>query len=166
MTIPHSPPDFTVRDLNRQPAKVLEACDRVGTIRIRTRSGRVYRLQPEVTEKEPKKKPAYPDFAARRKRRIRHRTHQAQPAAAIDNADAALGKPSTHSARGFNIDRISGCCRSAIHSEAFQAAKSSNINFAVALALPTTPGIPAPGCVPAPTKYRFDIASSRLCARM
>lgn len=28
----------------------------------------------------------------------------------------------------------------------------ANINAAVALALPTTPGIPAPGCVPAPTK--------------
>jgi hypothetical protein len=31
-----------------------------------------------------------------------------------------------------------------------------------ALAEPTTPGTPAPGCVPAPTKYRFGIWSSRL----
>jgi hypothetical protein len=30
--------------------------------------------------------------------------------------------------------------------------RSSSINPAVALALPTTPGMPAPGCVPAPTK--------------
>lgn len=29
--------DFTVRDLNRQLAKVLEACDRLGLIRIRSR---------------------------------------------------------------------------------------------------------------------------------
>ena len=31
-------------------------------------------------------------------------------------------------------------------------AKSSSISPAVALALPTTPGMPAPGCVPAPTR--------------
>jgi hypothetical protein len=31
-------------------------------------------------------------------------------------------------------------------------ARSPIINPAVAFALPTTPGIPAPGCVPAPTR--------------
>jgi hypothetical protein len=57
--------DFTVRDLNRQLARVLEACDRVGIIRIRSRKGRTYELRPQP---EPEiEKPGYPDFAARRR---------------------------------------------------------------------------------------------------
>jgi len=43
--------------------------------------------------------------------------------------------------------------------------KSSIISPAVALAEPTTPGMPAPGWAPAPTKYRFGIVSSRLWVR-
>ena len=43
--------------------------------------------------------------------------------------------------------------------------RSDSISAAVAFALPTTPGIPAPGWVPAPTKYRFGIWSSRLWTR-
>ena len=39
----------------------------------------------------------------------------------------------------------------------------SSIRPAVASALPTTPGIPAPGWVPAPTKNRLRMTSSRLC---
>jgi hypothetical protein len=39
---------FTLRDLNRQPAKVLAACDLHGTVRIRTRDGRSYSLKPEI----------------------------------------------------------------------------------------------------------------------
>ena len=58
--------DFTVRDLNRHLAKVLETCDRVGFIRIRSRKGTTYELRPEVkVENEPKA--GYPDFAARRR---------------------------------------------------------------------------------------------------
>jgi hypothetical protein len=57
-------PTFTVRDLNRQPAKVLEACDRLGAIEIRSRNGRVYSLKSE----SPKRKTGpLPDFAARRR---------------------------------------------------------------------------------------------------
>lgn len=41
---------FTVRDLNRQPAKVLAACDLHGTVCIRTRSGRFYSLKRESSE--------------------------------------------------------------------------------------------------------------------
>lgn len=41
---------FTVRDLNRQPARVLAACDRHGAVRIRTRDGRSYCLRPESPE--------------------------------------------------------------------------------------------------------------------
>ena len=29
----------------------------------------------------------------------------------------------------------------------------------------STPGNPAPGCVPAPTKYKFSKSSERLCGR-
>ena len=57
--------DFTVRDLNRQLARVLEACDRLGIIRIRSRKGRTYELRPQPDPKD--EKPGYPDFAARRK---------------------------------------------------------------------------------------------------
>ena len=42
--------EFTVRDLNRQTAKVLETCDQEGTVRIQSRSGKSYELracQPE-----------------------------------------------------------------------------------------------------------------------
>lgn len=59
-------PDFTVRDLNRQLAKVLETCDRVGLIRIRSRKGGTYELRPEP-KPAPTIKPGYPDFAARRR---------------------------------------------------------------------------------------------------
>ena len=41
------PDTFTVRDLNRQPAAILKACDRLGSVRIRTRDGRTYELRNE-----------------------------------------------------------------------------------------------------------------------
>ncbi len=60
--------DFTVRDLNRHPAEVLAACDRLGVIRIKSRKGQTYelRLAPAPDPAETPKK-AYPDFAARRR---------------------------------------------------------------------------------------------------
>ena len=58
--------DFTVRDLNRQLAKVLEACDRLGLIRIRSRKGTTYELRPEPPPTAAPKA-EYPDFAARRR---------------------------------------------------------------------------------------------------
>src|SRR5690606_19361724 len=45
------------------------------------------------------------------------------------------------------------------------AMASAIISPAVALADPTTTGMPAPGCVPAPTIYMLEITSSRLCGR-
>lgn len=41
------PATFTVRDLNRQPAEVLKACDKRGSVRIQTRDGRAYSLRAE-----------------------------------------------------------------------------------------------------------------------
>ena len=38
---------FTVRDLDRQPATVLDACDREGAVRIQRRDGRRYTVRPE-----------------------------------------------------------------------------------------------------------------------
>lgn len=56
---------FTLRDLNRQPAKVLEACDRLGSVHIRTREGRRYTLKLEVKQT---RMGQLPDFKARRAR--------------------------------------------------------------------------------------------------
>ena len=58
--------DFTFRDLSRNPTKVLEACDRMGFIRIRSRKGTTYELRPEPTPASTPK-PDYPDFSARRR---------------------------------------------------------------------------------------------------
>jgi len=42
---------FTVRELDRQPAVVLDACDHDGEARIRRRDGRTYLLMPESEPK-------------------------------------------------------------------------------------------------------------------
>lgn len=39
---------FTVRDLDRSPAKVLAAADRDGVARVRSRTGRTYAVKPET----------------------------------------------------------------------------------------------------------------------
>ena len=56
---------FTVRELDRQPAVVLDACDRDGLVRIRRRDGRTYRVEPEH---RPRTIAAFPNFAQRRRR--------------------------------------------------------------------------------------------------
>lgn len=66
MEEPKPLPEFTVRDLNRHLATVLEACDRLGGIRIRSRKGRVYELRPEAPEPPRVGEPPV-DFAARRR---------------------------------------------------------------------------------------------------
>ena len=38
---------FTVRQLDRETAKVMEACDTYGAVRIRRRDGRTYTLEAE-----------------------------------------------------------------------------------------------------------------------
>jgi hypothetical protein len=59
--------DFTVRDLNRHLAKVLDACDRLGVIRIKRRQGQTYELRPQAPLKKTKKtaEDEWPDFQAR-----------------------------------------------------------------------------------------------------
>jgi len=53
---------FTVRDLDRQPSRVLAACDEEGMVEIRCRDGRSYTLQ---ARRRNGKIPCLPDFAAR-----------------------------------------------------------------------------------------------------
>lgn len=55
---------FTVRDLDRQPAKVLKACDTEGAVRIKSRSGRTYTMRPENGSRPIRE---LPDFEARLK---------------------------------------------------------------------------------------------------
>ena len=57
---------FTLRDLNRQPAKVLAACDLQGAVRIRTRDGRSYSLKREVSD--PTRTAQVESLVARRQR--------------------------------------------------------------------------------------------------
>ncbi len=58
-----TPAEFTARDLNRHLAKVLDACNRLGVVRIKCRNGEVYKLASDKTEEA--KTPQFPDFAAR-----------------------------------------------------------------------------------------------------
>lgn len=73
------PAEFTLRALNRQPAKVLAACDRIGVVRIRSRKGRSYELRAEPAA--PASDPQIPNFAARRKALgMKKMTHQQETA--------------------------------------------------------------------------------------
>ena len=56
---------FTVRDLDRAPAKVLAAADRDGLARVRSRDGRLYVLRPEKVVS--KKKTDWAAFARARR---------------------------------------------------------------------------------------------------
>ncbi len=58
---------FTVRELDRETARVMEACDANGSVRIRRRDGRTYTL-----EAEHKKEFAFnpPDIMARLKKQF------------------------------------------------------------------------------------------------
>ena len=56
---------FTVRQLDREPATVLDACDREGSVRIKRRDGRAYTVRPEKSEM---RITALPDFRARLKK--------------------------------------------------------------------------------------------------
>ncbi len=78
--------------------------------------------------------------------------HQAELAAAVDHADAAAGEGVADLHRQLLVARVLGAGRAAIDREALHLVKSLIISPAVALAPATTPGIPAPGCVPAPTR--------------
>lgn len=56
---------FTVRELDREPAAVLDAADREGVVRIKRRDGRAYSVSPLMAASA--RIISLPDFAARRK---------------------------------------------------------------------------------------------------
>ncbi|MCG8449687.1 MAG: hypothetical protein MI725_08915 [Pirellulales bacterium] len=56
---------FTLRDLNRQPAKVLEAVRKFGRAEIRTRSGEVYTLSTQPKAEGSRLPKRLPDFESR-----------------------------------------------------------------------------------------------------
>jgi len=56
---------FTVRDLDREPAKVLAAADHDGAARVRSRDGRLYVLRPDV--QRPVKTTGWAAYARRRR---------------------------------------------------------------------------------------------------
>ena len=55
---------FTVRQLDREPATVLDEVDKEGMVRVRRRDGRTYSIQ---RESAPRRVVSLPDFAARRR---------------------------------------------------------------------------------------------------
>lgn len=57
---------FTLRDLNRQPAKVLDAVRKFGSAEIRTRGGEVFTVAAKTDQTPPANE--FPDFGARWKR--------------------------------------------------------------------------------------------------
>ena len=59
---------FTLRDLNRQPAKVLEAVRKHGRADIRTRSGEMFSFIPKVEKRKRPVRKGFPDFEARWKK--------------------------------------------------------------------------------------------------
>jgi hypothetical protein len=66
---------FTVRELDREPAAVLDVCDREGAVRIRRRNGRTYALRPEAG---PDRITALRDFRARTRKIFPKRIPAAQ----------------------------------------------------------------------------------------
>jgi hypothetical protein len=59
---------FTLRDLNRQPAKVLEAVRKFGCAEIRTRSGEVFTMSAQPKPANGRAAKRFPNFAARWKK--------------------------------------------------------------------------------------------------
>ena len=57
---------FSLRDLNRQPAKVLEVVRKYGSVEIRTRSGEVFTVSPTLASSQVAS--LFPDFSARWKK--------------------------------------------------------------------------------------------------
>jgi hypothetical protein len=56
---------FSLRDLNRQPAKVLAAVRKFGAAEIRTRSGEVFTVSAQPRQVDGRAARRFPDFSAR-----------------------------------------------------------------------------------------------------
>ena len=75
---------FTVRQMDREPATILDACDKSGAVRIRRRDGRTYTVRAELTSRRMRK---VPNFAERMASAFPKRI----PAAQASLADKLLG---------------------------------------------------------------------------
>lgn len=75
---------FTVRELDRSPALVLETSRTDGRARIRERGGRSYIITPEIAEAKPLS--GLPDFPKRRRRVV----NGVLPASMVQKLDKAL----------------------------------------------------------------------------
>ena len=53
---------FTLRDLNRQPAKVLEAVRKFGIVEVRTRKGEIFTVAPKAAQGARRSSKLVPDF--------------------------------------------------------------------------------------------------------
>ncbi len=94
----------------------------------------------------------HPDhLAALGQRAFREGAHQAKLAPAIDHANPAPGEGAADLAGQGDPARVRRRGRAAIDGETPHP-RSSSISRAVALAPATTPGMPAPGWVAAPTR--------------
>jgi hypothetical protein len=76
---------FTVRDLDRTPAKVLASCDADGEARIRCRDGRTYLIKPEPSPEKPIIR--LPDFRGR----LNQLFPKPLPAAFFEELDRMIG---------------------------------------------------------------------------
>lgn len=78
---------FTLRDLNRQPAKVLEAVRKFGSVEIRTRSGEVFTVAPKADETLSTRE--FPNFKARWKK-LRELGHVPPPPSENDSINRVI----------------------------------------------------------------------------
>jgi hypothetical protein len=100
---------FTLRDPNRQPAKVLAACDLQGTVRIHTRDGRSYTLRSELPEAS---KTAQVDSLIARRQQLRQRLRAAgfvpPSAAEIERINRLIAGESSFDAKAKKLAKLEG----------------------------------------------------------
>jgi antitoxin (DNA-binding transcriptional repressor) of toxin-antitoxin stability system len=58
---------YTVRDLNRQPAKILAAVRKFGSVEVRTRSGEVFTIAPKAERRKKSFSKGFQDLWARQR---------------------------------------------------------------------------------------------------
>lgn len=80
---------FTLRDLNRRPATVLEAVRKFGCAEVCARSGEVFVLAPKTTTRKTARKSDFPDFSARWQR-LRELGQIAPPPAENERIDRLI----------------------------------------------------------------------------
>ncbi|HEV2394654.1 MAG TPA: hypothetical protein VG146_20070 [Verrucomicrobiae bacterium] len=78
---------FTVRDLDRKPGEVLDACDTQGAVRIQRRDGRRYTVRPEDA---PVKKAPWQKLYAEHRARIKGIFPKPLPQEFVDALDKLI----------------------------------------------------------------------------